>query len=223
MIMAEFQVYTFPNVFLGMGVDNEFVRDLQRGLGIEPSGVFDFLTMCYVVCHKHKRGLNHEEPIVDRETWDSIFSVDSSVNNVESPELQQEYVDTTGSLGAASTSPRPDVTDDNTTTAAEQEERDQATTGIPPQDDAQPAAADDVTGTDTADNTVSTYPANTDVSTAPTTDATDENAPAAAQPDTDTPVTDANTTTAEEQQAAGAPTPNTTGQAEPTDAENPTV
>jgi hypothetical protein len=197
--MADFEVYAFPNVFIGMGTDNEFVRDLQRGLGLDPSGVFDFLTMCYVVVHKHKQGLNYEEPIVDRNTWDSIFGVDSSTNDINAPEVNQDdFVSQPNAgdegTGAAATDPRTPITDANTTTAEEQN-------------------ADNVTGADTADTTVTSTPAPdvTPTPTAPNTTATDENAPATADPDTATPRTDANTTTAEEQQASGAPTPNTDG------------
>jgi len=197
--MADFEVYAFPNVFMGLGTDNEFVRDLQRGLGLDPSGVFDFLTMCYVVVHKHKQGLNYEEPVVDRLTWDSVFGVDSSQNDVNAPEVNQDdFVSqpnaTDEGIGAAATEPRAPITDANTTTAAEQNEQ-----------------QNDVTGADTAGDTVATYPANPENTTAPNTTATDENAPATADPEEPTPVTDANTTTAEEQQASGAPTPNTDG------------
>src|SRR4051812_39202123 len=80
--------YAFPNIFIGLGSDNEYVKDLQRKLGILETGVFDFLTMAHVVVHKFRNGLNHDEPIVDQTTWDSIMGVDSNPANYNTPDIE---------------------------------------------------------------------------------------------------------------------------------------
>lgn len=64
----------FPQVILALGESNPFVRDVQRALNIVETGVFDFLTMCHVVVHKFNHGLNHADPTVDHNTWNSIVN-----------------------------------------------------------------------------------------------------------------------------------------------------
>lgn len=66
-------IYPFPNQKLELGSTGRFVTDLQRELGVAVTGVFDFLTMCKVAIHKFENGLNHNDPTVDEQTWNSIF------------------------------------------------------------------------------------------------------------------------------------------------------
>jgi hypothetical protein len=78
--------YPFPNQKLELGSTGRFVTDLQRELDIAVTGVYDFLTMCKVALHKFENGLNHNEPTVNEETWNSIFKnneVQEGDNNAE--------------------------------------------------------------------------------------------------------------------------------------------
>ena len=78
--------YPFPNQKLELGSAGRFVSDLQRELGIAVTGVFDFLTMCKVALHKFENGLNHSDPSVDHETWNSIFNKNNPNHEAQTPE-----------------------------------------------------------------------------------------------------------------------------------------
>jgi hypothetical protein len=172
--------YPFPNQKLELGSTGRFVTDLQRELDIAVTGVFDFLTMCKVVLHKFENGLNHNEPTVNEETWNSIFK-----NN----EVQE------GDNNAENT--RDDATPDPRATAAPGDREGVATVGSVPR--TADAADNQTTGDDEAGNPRAT--------TTGVTDATDNNIARAAQPDTnpDAPRQDQPTVTADEQQATGGP------------------
>jgi len=134
--------YAFPNVYIGIGSTNDFIKDIQQVLGLEPSGEFDFVTMAYVTVHKHKNGLGYHDPVVDQPTWDSLFRVDSApdtltstdrLQSVSSPETTvvtpQPQTVTTGTTDQTTTNaPIKEnetvaKTDENTTTAQEQQEQ----------------------------------------------------------------------------------------------------
>ena len=142
--------YAFPNVYIGIGSSNDFVKDIQKVLGLEVSGEFDFVTMCYVTVHKHKNGLNHADPVVDQETWNTLFKVDPTPTTQTSTDLLQSVsspgstavtprneeinpTTTTGTTEAtAQNAPAPDEkpvikTDANTTTAQEQQQQQEPT------------------------------------------------------------------------------------------------
>jgi hypothetical protein len=160
--------YPFPNVHLSLGSNNRFVADLQRALGLAETGLFDFLTLAHVVVHKFRNGLNHDEPIVDHATWDSIFN--RNQNNNE----QNRNNDTGGD--------RPEGPGANATPS--------------------PATTGQINRTQENEG-----PGRAAATTTGNTNATDENIPAPAQPDTnpDRPREDMPTVTAEEQQATGGP------------------
>lgn len=63
----------FPNEEISLGKSAPWIRDLQNALNVAETGVFDFLTMAATVVHKFKHGLNHENPVVDSTTWNSIM------------------------------------------------------------------------------------------------------------------------------------------------------
>ena len=170
--------YPFPNERFELGSDNRFVRDIQRALNVAETGIFDFLTMCHVVVHKFQNGLNHHDPSVDQETWNSIFQ-----RNEEDNRTAAERREATGG-----------------------EQRDGvATVGSVPRTDE--AGATGGTDTTPAPAPEENPDGNPEATTTGTTTATDENIPAPAQPDTDPdkPREDMPTVTAEEQQAQGAP------------------
>jgi hypothetical protein len=172
--------YSFPNLFIGLGSDNEYVKDLQRKLGILETGVFDFLTMAHVVVHKFRNGLNHEEPIVDRETWDSIMGVDSSQADVNTPDIEPRRTPNVDTVNEHDTNfDRGGVSAPNTGAIADR------SADVPAQNTVATAQGDD-----NAPTTV------TGVTTA-----TPENTPEVARPDTnpDSPRTDQPTITAQDQ------------------------
>ena len=167
--------YTFPNVDLSLGANNHFVRDIQRALNIAETGVYDFLTMAAVVVHKFKNGLNHNDPTVGPNTWDSIFGTNSTPEDAtrnerndnpdRQPAIPETRAVTTGQVN------RDDIrtAEDNVTTQP---------AGTNP---AAPGAGPTATGT---------------------TDATPANQPDTGN---DAPRDDQPTTTAEEQQQQGGP------------------
>lgn len=63
----------FPNEKIDLGVQEPFIRDLQNALNVAETGVYDFLTMCHVIVHKFRHGLNFHDPTVGAETWNSIM------------------------------------------------------------------------------------------------------------------------------------------------------
>jgi hypothetical protein len=182
--------YTFPNVDLSLGANNHFVRDIQRALNIAETGVYDFLTMAAVVVHKFKNGLNHNDPTVGPNTWDSIFGTNSTPEDATRNE-RTDNGNGTDNRNADGTPGNPDRQPAIPETRA-------VTTGQVNRDDIR-----------TAEDNVTTQPAGTNPA-APgrgptatgTTDATDRN-----QPNTgdDAPRDDQPTTTAEEQQQQGGP------------------
>lgn len=171
--------YPFPNERLDLGSESRFVRDLQNALNVAETGVFDFLTMCHVVVHKFRHGLNHHDPAVDGETWNSIFQITNEPDNTRAAERREA----TGGDEFSPAVPFEGV----------------ATVGTLPRTDEAGATA----------RTPDRDPAegNPEATTTGTTTATDENIPAPAQPDTnpDKPREDMPTVTAEEQRAQGAP------------------
>ena len=50
----------FPNQKIDLGTQSNFISDLQNALNIAETGVYDFLTMCHVIVHKFRHGLNHQ-------------------------------------------------------------------------------------------------------------------------------------------------------------------
>jgi len=173
--------YPFPNERFDLGSESRFVRDIQNALNVAETGVFDFLTMCHVVVHKFKHGLNHHDPAVDGETWNSIFKIENEPDNTRAAERRE-------ATGGSEISPA--VPFDGI-----------ATVGSVPRTDE--AGATQRT-TDTAPDQTEGNP---EATTTGTTSATDENISAPANPDTnpDAPREDQPTVTAEEQQAQGAP------------------
>lgn len=75
----------FPQVELALGQANDFVRHIQKGLNIVENGVFDFLTMCNVVVHKFQHGLDHNDPTVDKATWNSIVNGGANAQATPTP------------------------------------------------------------------------------------------------------------------------------------------
>lgn len=177
--------YSFPNIFIGLGSDNEYVKDLQRKLGIIETGVFDFLTMAHVVVHKFRNNLNHEEPIVDRETWDSIMGTDSSSADVNMSDIE----------------PTPDSNADEQGRTGNQHETDTDRGGV---SSPNTGAIADRSADVPAQNTVATAQGDNNAPTTITgvTTATPENTPEEARPDTnpDKPREDQPTITAEDQE-----------------------
>jgi hypothetical protein len=181
-------IYPFPNERLDLGTESRFVRDLQNALNVAETGVYDFLTMCHVVVHKFRNGLNHHDPSVDQETWNSIFKNTNQDDNNQAADRR----DATGGTdrSPATGSPRDGV----------------ATVGsVPRTDDA--GATGGADNNPTPDGNRNTDEGNPEATRTGVTSATDENIPAPAQPDTnpDKPREDVPTVTAEEQQAQGAP------------------
>jgi hypothetical protein len=169
--------YPFPNERFDLGSENRFVRDLQNALNIAETGIYDFLTMCHVVVHKFRNGLNHHDPSVDQETWNSIFKIENQPDNSQAASLRE-------ATGGTERSPMDGI----------------ATTGSVPRSDDNGTAAGEAAAP-AADE------GNPEATTTGVTSATDENIPAPAQPDEnpDKPREDMPTVTAEEQQAQGAP------------------
>jgi hypothetical protein len=177
--------YPFPNERFDLGSENRFVTDIQRALNVAETGIFDFLTMCHVVVHKFQNGLNHNDPTVDQETWNSIFKPEDQPTNEQAANLREA----TGGTDRAPADQREGV----------------ATVGSVPRTDE--AGATGGTDTTPAPAPEANPEGNPEATTNGTTSATDENIPAPAQPDTnpDAPREDMPTVTAEEQQAQGAP------------------
>jgi hypothetical protein len=198
--------YSFPNIFLGLGSDNEYVRDLQRELGVIETGIFDFLTMAHVVVHKFKNGLNHEEPIVDQTTWDSIMGVDSNELNTNTPDIEKNTA-----VNPEDVAPTDEVTARRMATGgnavADENNFDPNTGGI-----STPAGSlADRSADVPSQSTVATPQGEDNAPTTVTgvTTATPENTPPEASPETnpDSPRTDQPTVTAEDQERTGSPAP----------------
>jgi len=183
--------YPFPNQKLELGSTGRFVADLQRELNVAVTGVFDFLTMCKVVLHKFENGLNHQEPTVNEETWNSIFKNNEVQEGDQAAENTREVDDTPrATLATFGQIPREQA-DDNR--GDDNENRPDVTTPDLPTAAPAPAGEDNNDG-------------NTEATLNGTTSATDENGPAAANPaNGDAPREDQPTTTAEEQQNQGGP------------------
>jgi len=177
--------YPFPNERFELGSENRYVRDLQNALNVAETGIFDFLTMCHVVVHKFRNGLNHHDPSVDQDTWNSIFKIENQPDNRRAADLREA----TGGTGRAPAVPLDGV----------------AVVGSVPRTDE--AGATGGTDTTPAPAPEANPDGNPEATRTGTTSATDENIPAPAQPDTDPdkPREDMPTVTAEEQQAQGAP------------------
>jgi hypothetical protein len=167
--------YPFPNQKLELGSTGRFVTDLQRELGIAVTGVFDFLTMCKVAVHKFESGLNHNDPTVGAETWNTIFNRGDNAQG--------------GGGDNAGANDRRDNNPANPAPAAAADREGVATRGEVQRN------------RDTDEPTTNGNPRAT---TNGNTVATDENTPAAAV-ETDRPREDQPTVTASEQQAAGGP------------------
>jgi len=195
--------YSFPNIFLGLGTDNQYVKDLQRELGVIETGVFDFLTMAHVVVHKFRNGLNHEEPVVDQATWDSIMGVDSNQLNTNTPDIEKREA-------PDNTAPNDEVTARRNATGGTV--RADQNTFDPESGVSTPAGSlADRSADVPSQSTVATPQGEDNAPTTVTgvTTATPENTPDEANPDTnpDTPRTDQPTVTAEDQERTGSPTP----------------
>src|SRR5436309_2651754 len=76
----------FPNEKIDLGTQEPFIRDLQNALNIAETGVYDFLTMCHVIVHKFRHGLNHHDPTVDQETWTSVMDQVKTPEPAPAPE-----------------------------------------------------------------------------------------------------------------------------------------
>src|SRR4051812_14907112 len=63
----------FPNERIDLGVNEPFIRDLQDALNVAETGVYDFLNLCHVIVHKFRHGLDHNDPTVNANTWNSIM------------------------------------------------------------------------------------------------------------------------------------------------------
>jgi hypothetical protein len=177
--------YPFPNERFDLGSENRFVRDLQNKLNVAETGIFDFLTMCHVVVHKFRNGLNHHDPTVDQETWNSIFQIDDQPDNQRAADLRTA----TGGTERATVDQRDGVA---------------AVGSVPRTDEAGATGGTDTTPAPAPEENPDGNP---EATTTGVTSATDENISAPANPDTnpDKPREDQPTVTAEEQQAQGAP------------------
>jgi hypothetical protein len=185
----------FPNERIDLGVSEPFIRDLQNALNVAETGVYDFLTMCHVIVHKFRHGLNHNDPTVGSETWNSIMQAAHGV----SPEQAAEQ--------AAAQTPAPTPAEEENPNAEDNRDaaaRRAATGGTEraPIDETPRAG---VATVGQIDRTGDTAPDTAAATTTGTTNATDENIPSIANPATnpDAPRPDQPTVTADEQQATG--------------------
>jgi len=181
-------IYPFPNERLDLGTESRFVRDLQNALNVAETGVYDFLTMCHVVVHKFRNGLNHHDPSVDQETWNSIFKVNNQDDNRGAAERRE-------ATGGTDRAPADDNPRDGVA----------AVGSVPRTDDAGATGGRDATPAPARESDQNE--GNPEATETGITSATDENIRTEAQPDTnpDAPREDQPTVTAEEQQAQGAP------------------
>jgi hypothetical protein len=175
----------FPNEKIDLGTQAPWIRDFQNALGAAETGVYDFLTMCHVIVHKFKNGLNHQDPTVDQSTWNSVMD---KAHGVDQPNARGDQApDPAATAGA----------EDNRAAA----DRREATGGTErsPRDGI--ATVGQINRTD--DNAAPDQ--NYRATTTGATNATDENTPPISRPDTnpDAPREDQPTVTAGEQQAAG--------------------
>src|SRR5689334_3799166 len=188
----------FPNERIDLGVSEPFIRDLQNALNVAETGVYDFLTMCHVIVHKFRHGLNHQDPTVGAETWNSIME---AAHGKSPEEAANEAAAAAPAAPAAAEGVEP-----NADTNAEAAARRAATGGT----ERAPVTAAPEIGVATVGqigNTGGNVDTNENyrATTTGTTNATDENIPPVANPATnpDAPRPDQPTVTAEEQQQGG--------------------
>jgi hypothetical protein len=190
----------FPNERIDLGVNEPFIRDLQNALNVAETGVYDFLTLCHVIVHKFRHGLDHNDPTVNANTWNSIMETAHG----QSPEAAANEAARGGNNPEAD---RPEEPADDTPRAAEERAAGGDTDRAAADDRRDETPRDGVATTGQIDrnggnvDTAQNYRA----TTTGVTNATDENTPPAARPDTnpDAPRDDQPTVTAADQEREG--------------------